>query len=95
MLVMLKHKKDNRISRVCGHKVFQKLLMMRDSRMQWGADPFHRVPSQKSWGDPARTPPSSQLEIKMGECSMMEKNEDKFGCSSAWLVVQVDKKLNN
>ena len=69
--------------------------MMRDSRMQWGADPFHRVPSQKSWGDPARTPPSSQLVMKMRECSKMEKNEDKFGSIFGWMVVQVDKKLNN
>ena len=33
----------------------------RNSRLQCGAVPFQRVPSQKSRGDPSRTPPSSHL----------------------------------
>ena len=32
-----------------------------DSRLQCGTVPFQRVPSQKSRGDPSRTPPSSHL----------------------------------
>ena len=39
----------------------QKKKQTRHSRLQCGTVPFQRVPSQKSRGDPSRTPPSSHL----------------------------------
>ena len=41
-----------------------------DSRLQCGTVPFQRVPSQKSRGDPSRTPPSSHLVL--ARSSMIE-----------------------
>ena len=48
---------------VCRHKTINKwqLKIVLDSRMQCGADPFQREPSQKMRGEPSRTPPSSHL----------------------------------
>ena len=43
------------------HQGSKKRKQTRGSRLQCGTVPFQRVPSQKSRGDPSRTPPSSHL----------------------------------
>ena len=64
---------------VCRHKTINKwqLKIVLDSRMQCGADPFQREPSQKMRGEPSRTPPSSHL----GGERNRNKEGEKFGCS--------------
>ena len=49
------------VSMQCVIKAEKREAKTRASRLQCGAVPFQRVPSQKSRGDPSRTPPSSHL----------------------------------
>ena len=49
------------VSMQCVIKAAKREEKTRASRLQCGTVPFQRVPSQKSRGDPSRTPPSSHL----------------------------------
>ena len=90
---MLEPKKSADFMSVCRHKTINKLKIVCYSRMQCGAEPFHREPSQKMRGEPSRTPPSSHLGAeKLDTRKGGLYNLDKFGCS---LLEDGDKKMNN